>query len=172
MKEHSSAEYTCEKSSSQKIVRGFMEIKYQFWLEDKGEVVLSKACEDLLRGIDELHSLYAVTKLLNKSYRAAWGKIRTSEKLLGFRLVESKGPGKNLHLTEEAKAVLEIIDKLEENTEAFINWYWKNPDFNGNLSLITNSSKTNSHEKVSAPDDMHSEKNGSMTKKKASDTAR
>jgi len=149
-----------------------MEIKYQFWLENNGEVVLSKTCEDLLRGIDELHSLYAVTKLLNKSYRGAWGKIRTSEKLLGFRLLESRGPGKSLYLTEEAKAVLEIIDTLEENTKAFINWYWKNPDFNGNISLITNSSKENPHKKASVPDQMHSEKDGSMTKKNASDTAR
>jgi molybdate transport system regulatory protein len=141
-----------------------MEIKYQFWLENNGEVVLSKTCEDLLRGIDELHSLYAVTKLLNKSYRAAWGKIRTSEKLLGFRLVESKRPGKSLYLTEEAKAVLEIIDKLEENTAAFIDWYWKNPDCKGNLSLITNSSKINTHKKVSVPDKMHSEKDVSLTK--------
>jgi molybdate transport system regulatory protein len=141
-----------------------MEIKYQFWLENNGEVVLSKTCEDLLRGIDELHSLYAVTKLLNKSYRAAWGKIRTSEKLLGFRLVESKRPGKSLYLTEEAKAVLEIIDKLEENTAAFIDWYWKNPDYKGNLSLITNSSKINTHKKVSVPDKMHSENDVSMTK--------
>jgi molybdate transport system regulatory protein len=134
-----------------------MEIKYQFWLENKGEVVLSKTCEVLLRGIDELHSLYAVTKLLKKSYRSAWGKIRTSEKLLGFRLVEPRGPGKSLHLTEEAKAVLEIISKLEENTEAFINWYWKNPDYKDNLSLITNPSIIHTHKKVNVPNEMNSE---------------
>jgi molybdate transport system regulatory protein len=149
-----------------------MEIKYQFWLENNGEVILSKTCEDLLRGIDELHSLYAITKLLNKSYRDAWGKIRTSEKLLGFSLVESTGPGKRLYLTKDAKAVLEIIDKLEDNTEAFINWYWKNPDWRGNLSLITNSSQKNPHKKVSRSDKTHSEKNCSMTKNKASGTAR
>ncbi|MEN6319204.1 MAG: hypothetical protein ABFD82_10675 [Syntrophaceae bacterium] len=141
-----------------------MEIKYQFWLENNGEVVLSKTCEDLLRGIDELHSLYALTKLLKKSYRYAWEKIRTAELQLGFRLVKSKGPGKRLYLTEEAKAVLEIIDKLEQNAEAFINWYWKNPDCMGNLSLITNSQKINSHKNASIPAEMQSEKNSSMKK--------
>jgi molybdate transport system regulatory protein len=121
-----------------------MEIKYQFWFENNGEVVLSKTCEDLLRGIDELHSLYALTKLLKKSYRGAWGKIRTSEKLLGFRLVESKEPGRRLYLTEEARAVLEIIDELEQNTEAFINLNWRNPDFKGAISVIANSKKSGS----------------------------
>ncbi len=134
-----------------------MEIKYQFWLENKGEVVLSKTCVVLLRGIDELHSLYAVTKLLKKSYRSAWGNIRKSEKLLGFRLVESEEPRKSLHLTEGAKAVLEIISTLEKNTEAFINWYWKNPDSKSNLSLITKASIINTHKKVNAPNKMNNE---------------
>jgi molybdate transport system regulatory protein len=149
-----------------------MEIKYQFWLENKGKVVLSKTCEDLLRGIDELHSLYAFAKLLNKSYSNAWRKIRTSEKLLGFKLVETKGPGKSLYLTESAKAIIEMIDTLEKNTEAFINHYWGDPDYKGDLSLITKSSIRKPHKKVSVPDEMDTEKDGSRTKRKASDAAR
>jgi molybdate transport system regulatory protein len=121
-----------------------MEIKYQFWFENNGEVVLSKACEDLLRGIDEMQSLYATTRLLKKSYSSAWKKIRTSEERLGFRLVEPKGGGKGLYLTEEARAVLEIIDQLEQNTEAFINSNWRNPDCNGTISVIANSKKSGS----------------------------
>jgi len=149
-----------------------MEIKYQFWLENNGEMVLSKACKDLLRSIDELRSLYAVTKLLKKSYRDAWGKIRTSEKLLGFRLVESKGPGKRLYLTEEARAILDIIDTLEKNTEAFINWYWKNPDCRGNITVITNTKEVKAHKNVSSPAERHGEKNTYITKKGAAGTAR
>jgi molybdate transport system regulatory protein len=148
-----------------------MEIKYQFWLENNGEVILSKTCDALLRGIDELHSLYATTRLLKKSYRSAWGKIRKSEELLGFRLVESKGPGKGLYLTEEARAVLEIIDKLEQNSEAFINWYLKNPDCRGNIFVVTDSKKVNPRKNTNIPAKTHSKKSASVKKKIAAVTA-
>jgi len=166
MKQYISTEDTCAKKfGTQKIERGFMEIKYQFWLENNGEVVFSKTCQELLRAIDELNSLYAATRLLNKSYRSAWGKIREAEQLLGFRLVESKGPKKGLYLTEEARAVLEIIDQLQQNTEAFINGYWKNPDCRDNISVIANTEKVNTHEKTIIPTMMRGTKSRTLRKK-------
>jgi molybdate transport system regulatory protein len=140
-----------------------MEIKYRFWLENNGEVVFSNACEELLRCIEEVHSLYATTRLLKKSYRRSWEKLRASEERLGFRLVETKGPGKALHLTEEARAILEIIDQLKQNTEAFINRSWKNPQFKDNIFVIANSKKENSNKSINIPSVISDKKTGTMT---------
>ena len=69
--------------------------------------------EGALHAIEEHHSLYGAAKKLNMSYRAAWGRLKASEARLGVKLTCSDGQGKGLHLTPEAKELLEKYDKLE-----------------------------------------------------------
>lgn len=96
-----------------------MQIRHKIWLERNGRVVFGKGREDLLRAIDEMQSLYGAAKKLNMSYRAAWGRLKASEARLGIKLVASGGRGKAMHLTNEARALLEKFDKLEHDAARF-----------------------------------------------------
>ncbi len=96
-----------------------MQIRHKIWLERNGRVVFGKGREELLRAIDEMQSLYGAAKKLNMSYRAAWGRLKASEARLGIKLVASGGRGKAMHLTNEARALLEKFDKLEHDAARF-----------------------------------------------------
>ena len=73
-----------------------MKIRYKIWLERNEKTIFGRGREELLRSIDELHSLYATAKKLNMSYRAAWGRLKASEARLGVKLTYSDGQGKGL----------------------------------------------------------------------------
>jgi molybdate transport system regulatory protein len=100
-----------------------MKIRHKIWLERNGEVIFGKGREALLHAIEEHHSLYGAAKKLNMSYRAAWGRLNASEARLGVKLACSDGQGKGLHLTPEAKDLLEKFEKLEHDVEAFLDSY-------------------------------------------------
>ena len=48
----------------------------------------------LLEAVDRLGSLNAAAKELGMSYRAAWGKIKATEKALGLKLLDVTTGGK------------------------------------------------------------------------------
>lgn len=100
-----------------------MKIRHKIWLERNGKTIFGKGREELLHAIEEHHSLYGAAKKLNMSYRAAWGRLKASEARLGVKLTYSDGQGKGLHLTPEAKDLLERFDKLEHDVESFLDTY-------------------------------------------------
>jgi molybdate transport system regulatory protein len=100
-----------------------MNIRHKIWLERNGKNIFGKGREELLHAIEEHHSLYGAAKKLNMSYRAAWGRLKASEARLGVKLTCSDGQGKGLHLTPEAKDLLEKYDRLEHDVEAFLDSY-------------------------------------------------
>lgn len=116
-----------------------MKIRHKIWLESNGETIFCRGREQLLRNIDELHSLHAAAKKMKMSYRAAWGRLRASEKRLGIKLTYSDGPRKGMHLTKEAKALLEKFDTLQHNTASFFD----NCSRDFSLRKIKRSSKDN-----------------------------
>ena len=97
-----------------------MEIKHKIWLEENGKVLFGQGREELLRAIDELHCLSAAAKKLNMSYRAAWGRLKASEKRLGVILVEMQTHGEGSSLTAAAKDLLRKFDQLEKETCTFL----------------------------------------------------
>ncbi len=101
-----------------------MKIRHKIWLERNGKTIFGKGRESLLHAIEEHQSLYGAAKKLNMSYRAAWGRLKASEARLGVRLTCSDGQGKGMHLTPEAKDLLEKFDKLEQDVEAFLDNYY------------------------------------------------
>jgi len=54
------------------------------------------------------------------SFRAAWGRLKASEARLGVKLTYADGQRKGLHLTLEAKELLEKFDNLQHNVESFL----------------------------------------------------
>ena len=97
-----------------------MKIRYKIWLEKDGKVIFGKGREEMFRAIIECKSLQAAAKELKMSYRAAWGRIKASEERLGIKLVESDGVGKSLHLTGEAKALLDQYERFEKDLDNFL----------------------------------------------------
>jgi molybdate transport system regulatory protein len=112
----------CYKGSSlRKSPEAFdMGVKIQLWLEKDGELILGSGRRDLLRLIRDLGSLNRAAKELGMSYRAAWGKIRDTERSLGWKLVQVQGPRKRMTLTPEAEALLLRYQTFEDETVAFV----------------------------------------------------
>ncbi|MBM4065374.1 MAG: LysR family transcriptional regulator [Planctomycetes bacterium] len=91
-----------------------MKAKFKIWLEEKGGVAFAEGRRMLLEAVDRLGSLNAAAKELGMSYRAAWGKIKATEKALGIKLLEVTTGGKGgggATLTPEAK---ELVSKYKQ----------------------------------------------------------
>ena len=71
-----------------------MKVRFKIWIEQDGSVAFAEGRRILLKAVDRLGSLNAAAKELGMSYRAAWGKIKTTEKALGIKLLDvSTGGG-------------------------------------------------------------------------------
>ena len=91
-----------------------MNIKFKIWFEQNGSVAFSEGRKMLLEAVDQAGSLNAAAKELGMSYRAAWGKIKATEKVLGKKLLNVATGGKGgggATLTPEAK---ELISKYKQ----------------------------------------------------------
>jgi molybdate transport system regulatory protein len=94
-----------------------MKIKYKIWIEKNGKVIFGKGRDDILKAIDEQHSLNAAAKKLEMSYRAAWGRLKASEDRMEMNLVEIGDKDKSMHLTQKARSFIERFEKLEKDVE-------------------------------------------------------
>ena len=99
-----------------------MKVKFKIWLEEKGGVAFAEGRKMLLESIERLGSLNAAAKELGMSYRAAWGKIKATEKVLGIKLLKVTTGGKGgggATLTPEAK---ELISKYKNSMTEWLYW--------------------------------------------------
>jgi len=96
-----------------------MEIKFKIWLEKDGHALFGKGRDQLLKAIDDCNGLYGAAKQLRMSYRAAWGKIKLTEERIGMKIVEV-GDDKKMHLTKDARRILDEFDQLEKDVEIFL----------------------------------------------------
>jgi len=89
-------------------------VKFKIWIEQDGGVAFAEGRRLLLEEIERLGSINAAAKELGMSYRAAWGKIKATEKVLGIRLLEVAKGGKGgggAVLTQDAR---HLIDRYNE----------------------------------------------------------
>lgn len=104
-------------------------MRIHLWLETSSGVLIGQGRLQLLEYIEHTGSLSAAAKALGMSYRAAWGKIKSSEKILGIELLEQPG-GKGscaqlsiaaTHLISSYKTWLKNVEQyaLESATEHF-----------------------------------------------------
>lgn len=92
--------------------------KYKVWIEKDGKMIIGKGRALLLEKIDKVGSLNRAAEKLNISYRAAWGKIKTTENNLGKKLVAMDPTGAKL--TKEGKQWLTKYKKLEDTIREVI----------------------------------------------------
>ena len=97
-----------------------MEIKYKIWIEKNGKVVFGKGRDNILKAIDEQHSLNAAAKKLEMSYRAAWGRLKASEERMEMKLVEIGVKDKSMQLTQKARAIIDRFERLEKDVEKLL----------------------------------------------------
>jgi molybdate transport system regulatory protein len=101
-----------------------MELKVKWWLEEDGGLVLGKGRCMLLEAIDRQGSLREAARQCGISYRAAWGKLRASERRLGEALVNTRPGKRGMTLTPRARELLRVFhridEELHERTEAIV----------------------------------------------------
>lgn len=102
---------------------GEIKIQCKIWLEKDQEVLFGQGRLELLQGIRTYGSLAETARHLGMSYRAAWGRLKSSENRLGHKLAEkvpAQGRGQKLILTPLAEALIQDFLALEELITAFI----------------------------------------------------
>jgi molybdate transport system regulatory protein len=100
-----------------------IQIHCKIWLERDGEVLFGQGRLELLRGIREYGSLAETARHLGMSYRAAWGRLKSSEDRLGHKLAEkvpAAGRGQKLILTPLAESLIQDFLELEQQVTYFL----------------------------------------------------
>jgi molybdate transport system regulatory protein len=100
-----------------------IQIHCKIWLERDGEVLFGQGRLELLRGIREYGSLAETARHLGMSYRAAWGRLKSSEDRLGHKLAEkvpAAGRGQKLILTPLAESLIQDFLELEQLITDFV----------------------------------------------------
>ncbi|OFX40321.1 MAG: hypothetical protein A2X08_07640 [Bacteroidetes bacterium GWA2_32_17] len=103
-------------------------VNYKIWLDSSDGVgILGEGKIELLKQIAQKKSLSAAAKVLNISYRKAWGDIKNAEFILGVKLIVRKRGGKyggTSTLTDDARKIIEawnnLHEKIDLNTESLI----------------------------------------------------
>ncbi len=104
-------------------------IKSKIWIEDeKGGMVFGLGRLRILGAIENYGSILAASKSLNMSYRAAWGKIKTTEQRLGKPLLTRQVGGVSgggSQLTPFAKALVKKFEYLQSLVETEVDLFFE-----------------------------------------------
>lgn len=95
-------------------------MRMHLWLESEQGVLCGQGRIQLLEHIAFTGSLSAAAKSLGMGYRAAWGKIKATEEVLGVALLqklESKKSG--TQLTEDGLALVAAYRAWQKEVEQF-----------------------------------------------------
>lgn len=95
-----------------------MKIRSKVWIDDDhGRVIFGTGRVRMLEAIDRLGSMNKAAKELNMSYRALWGRIKSTEERIGAKVLVTKpGGGKDSGstLTHTGKRLLEDYKRLKK----------------------------------------------------------
>lgn len=94
-------------------------VRLRLWLETGEGMFFGSGRGMLLDAVDRFGSLRKAAEHLGMSYRAAWGKIRKTEKVLGMQLIEPAGSPKAGHkLTPAGRLLMEKFGQWYAAVEA------------------------------------------------------
>jgi molybdate transport system regulatory protein len=94
-------------------------VRLRLWLETEDGMFFGTGRGMLLEAVDRFGSLKKAAEHLGMSYRAAWGKIKRTEKVLGVVLIEQAGSRNGGHRLTPGGRLL--MDKFREWYEAVEN---------------------------------------------------
>lgn len=95
-------------------------MRMHLWFETEEGVLFGLGRLQLLKCVEEHGSLKAAAEALGMSYRGAWGKIKTTEELIGHKLIERASSRRaGYHLTDFGKSIARAYDKWYREVESF-----------------------------------------------------
>jgi molybdate transport system regulatory protein len=95
-------------------------IRLHLWLETDKGLFFGLGRMKILKCIHEGQSLKGAAESLGMSYRAAWGKIKKTEKVIGVKLVEKKkGNRSGYELTPKGQELMNKFNEWFEEVEFF-----------------------------------------------------
>ena len=95
-------------------------IRIHLWLETEKGLFFGLGRAKLLRCIQRGLSLKGAAESLGMSYRAAWGKIKKTEKVLGIKLIEKKGGNRSgYQLTRDGILLMDKFDSWFDDVERY-----------------------------------------------------
>ena len=89
-------------------------IYLKLWLQHENKILLGLGRAQLFRKIGEAGSLKKAAESLGMSYRAAWGRVKRTEKAMGFALLEAAD-------TKREGCRLSPVGR--EAVDGFLAWY-------------------------------------------------
>ncbi|HHX86730.1 MAG TPA: LysR family transcriptional regulator [Firmicutes bacterium] len=92
--------------------------KCKIWLEADNSVVFGGGWLAIFQAIDECGSINQAAAKLGMSYRAAWGKVTSTEKRLGIKLVNKHAGGarSGSELTPEARKIMNAYLRFKQES--------------------------------------------------------
>lgn len=94
--------------------------RLHMWLETKEDgMLLGLGRIQLLELVEELGSLNKAAAAMGMSYRAAWGRMKQTETVLGSPLVERSGPKKGFELTPLGHDIVRLFRTWHHDVEEF-----------------------------------------------------
>jgi len=94
--------------------------RLHMWLETKADgMLLGLGRIQLLELVEELGSLNKAAAAMGMSYRAAWGRMKQTETVLGSPLVERSGPKKGFELTPLGHDIVRMFRAWHHDVEEF-----------------------------------------------------
>jgi len=94
-------------------------LRVHLWLETNGKMLFGLGRIQLLQQVARLGSLNQAAKALSMSYRAAWGRIKSTEEALGEPLLAKASGRKGYELTPLAVTLLADFALWHQEVEAF-----------------------------------------------------
>ncbi|GAB6125685.1 winged helix-turn-helix domain-containing protein [Humidesulfovibrio idahonensis] len=94
-------------------------LRVHLWLETGGRMLFGLGRIQLLEQVARLGSLNQAAKALGMSYRAAWGRIKSTEEALGEPLLAKASGRKGYELTPLAVTLLQDFSLWHQEVEAF-----------------------------------------------------
>ena len=93
--------------------------RLHMWLETEDGMMLGLGRIQLLELVEELGSLNKAASAMGMSYRAAWGRMKQTETVIGQPLVERSGPKKGFRLTPLGHDIVSLFRTWHKEVEAY-----------------------------------------------------
>jgi molybdate transport system regulatory protein len=95
-------------------------IRLHLWLETDKGLFFGLGRMKILKYIHDGQSLKGAAESLGMSYRAAWGKIKKTEEVIGIKLIEKKGGNRSgYQLTLKGIELMKRFDEWFDEVECF-----------------------------------------------------
>jgi molybdate transport system regulatory protein len=95
-----------------------MKVRTKVWIDDDHDrVIFGSGRARMLEAIDRLGSMNKAAKEMKMSYRAVWGRIKSTEERMGAKIVTASpggGKGRGSILTPTGKRLLEEYRLLKD----------------------------------------------------------